>query len=133
MFLFDTDVVSALMRRSASEALVQRIARVAPEEQAISAITVGELSYGVARVGRTDLMARVRLVIADMRVLSFDSPAAELYGPLRARLEKRGATVAEADLRIAAIALLHDCVLVTGNVRHFARIDGLRVENWLRA
>lgn len=132
MVLFDTDVISALMRRRVTDGLLQRLARLDPEEQAISAITVGELSYGVARVGRTDLMARARLVISGMRVLAFDAAAAELYGPLRARLEKRGLKVAEADLRIAAIALLHDCVLVTGNVRHFARVDGLRVENWLR-
>ncbi len=54
-----------------------------------------------------------------------------MYGQLRAELESTGERVAEPDLRIAAIVLARDATLVTGNVRHFARIPELRVENWL--
>jgi tRNA(fMet)-specific endonuclease VapC len=64
-------------------------------------------------------------------VIPFDAAAAERYGALRAQLEAAGQRLAEADLRIAAIALAHDLTLVTGNVRHFARVPELRVENWL--
>jgi tRNA(fMet)-specific endonuclease VapC len=46
-------------------------------------------------------------------------------------LEERGFTRSEPDLRIAAIALQHGLTVVTGNVRHFAGISGLAVENWL--
>ena len=53
------------------------------------------------------------------------------YGQLRAELERAGRRVAEPDLRIAAIALARDATLVTANVRRFARIPDLRVENWL--
>jgi tRNA(fMet)-specific endonuclease VapC len=64
-------------------------------------------------------------------VLPFDRPAAETYGRLRAELERAGTPLSEPDLRIASIALTHDLTVVTGNVRHFARVSGLRVENWL--
>ena len=46
-------------------------------------------------------------------------------------LERAGTRLAEPDLRIAAIALTHDFTVVTGNVRHFGRVSGLRVENWI--
>lgn len=131
-YIFDTDVLSVLLRKQPSDALKQRLARLAPTSQFTTTITVGELSYGAHKIGRLDLLARVRQVIASVGVLPFDSAAAEVYGPLRARLEKKGRKLDEADLRIASIAMANDCRLVTGNVRHFARIEELEVEDWLR-
>ena len=54
-----------------------------------------------------------------------------MYGRLRAELERNGRPLAEPDLRIAAIALARELTLVSGNARHFGRVPGLRVENWL--
>lgn len=130
-YLFDTDVISGLLRRSSMTKLHRRIARVPARAQCTTTITLAELSYGAHKVGKLDLYARVRAILSDLEVLSFDVAAAEQYGPLRARLERKGLKLDEADLRIASIALVHDCTLVTGNVRHFARIEDLRVENWL--
>ncbi len=130
-YLFDTDVLSALMSRSGLERLHQRLARVPARAQFTSSITFGELSFGAHRAGRLELLARSRLLLSQLAVLPFDAAAAEVYGPLRARLEKRGAKLDEADLRIASIAIANDCTLITGNVRHFARVDELRIDNWL--
>ncbi|MBN1832763.1 MAG: hypothetical protein JW896_11700 [Deltaproteobacteria bacterium] len=58
--------------------------------------------------------------------------SAEIYGKIRAELEKKGTALTEPDMRIASIALCHKLVLVTGNVKHFSRISGLTIENWLR-
>lgn len=63
--------------------------------------------------------------------LPFDLAAAERYGSLRAKLERTGRRLAGADLRIACVALVNDCTLVTGNLKSFARLEGLSVENWL--
>lgn len=130
-YLFDTDVISGLLRRSSMTKLHQRIARVPARAQCTTTITLAELSTGAHKVGKLDLYARVRAILSDLEVLTFDVAAAEQYGPLRARLERKGLKLDEADLRIASIALVHDCTLITGNVRHFARIEDLRVENWL--
>lgn len=130
-YLFDTDVISGLLRRDSLTKLHQRIARIPSRSQCTSTITLAELSYGAHKVGKVDLYARVRLILSDLEILSFDLAAAERYGPLRARLEKKGAKMDEADLRIASIALVHGCTLITGNVRHFARVEELSVENWL--
>lgn len=131
-YLFDTDVLSALLRREPPRELHQRLARVPVKDQGTTTITLGELSYGAHKAARIDLYARIRLILVDVETLGFDVPAAEQYGPLRATLERRGTKMDEADLRIACIALAHDRTLATGNVRHFARVEGLRVENWLK-
>ena len=131
-YCFDTDVLSAVMRRDPPMHLVRRLAATPPDEQATTAVTLGELLYGAAKRGSPSLAARVRdLVTSALFVLPFDEPAAEVYGALRASLEAAGTRLAEPDLRIASIALAREVVLVTGNVRHFARVPGLEVENWL--
>ena len=132
MYCLDTDVLSAVLRREPPLHLVRRLARVSPDEQFTTAINLGELLYGASRRGSPDLASRVRaLVLSAAVVLPFDSAAAEVYGPLRARLEREGKRLDEPDLRIASIALAHGLTLITGNVRHFARVPDLRVDNWL--
>jgi tRNA(fMet)-specific endonuclease VapC len=133
-YLFDTDVLSNLLRRNPMIGLVKRLASIDPDDQFTSSVTLGELVYGAHRVpDRTELLLhRIDTVIpAEMAVLAFDEPAARRYGQLRAKLESAGTPIGDADMRIAAIALAHGLTLVTGNVRHFARVPGLTVENWL--
>lgn len=133
MFLFDTDVVSNLILPVPSPALIRRLAAVSPDDQFTTAITVGELVYGAHRTDRADYFLR-RLheeVLSNLAVLPFDRDAANVFGRLRAQLERAGTPLPEPGLRIAAIALARSLVLVTGNVRHFVRVPGLNVENWL--
>jgi tRNA(fMet)-specific endonuclease VapC len=132
VYCFDTDVLSATMRRDPSLPLIRRLAQVPAPEQFTTAITMGELLYGASRRDSARLNRQVReLIRGALTVLPFDESAAEVYGPLRARLEAEGRPLDEPDLRIASIALSRDLTLVTANVRHFARIPGLKVENWL--
>ncbi|MDA0987727.1 MAG: type II toxin-antitoxin system VapC family toxin [Chloroflexi bacterium] len=133
MYLFDTDVLSNILKQSPLPSLIARLAVVPSEDQFTSAITVGEMVYGAFRSPRRDhlLQQLEERVWPNVRVLPFDRNAGETYGRLRADLERLGTPVAEPDLRIAAIAMTHDLAVVTGNVRHFVRVPGLRVENWL--
>jgi len=132
VYCFDTDVLSATMRRAPNLALIRRLAQLPPSDQFTTAITMGELLYGAERRGSERLRTTVReLVAGALTVLPFDEAAADVYGPLRARLEAEGRRLDEPDLRIAAIALTRDLTLVTANVRHFDRVPDLRVENWL--
>jgi tRNA(fMet)-specific endonuclease VapC len=132
MYCFDTDVLSATMRRDPHLPLIRRLAQVPPAEQFTTAITLGELLYGAARRDSARLQLQIReLLRGALAVLPFDEAAAEAYGPLRARLEAAGRPLAEPDTRIASIALARNLTLVTGNVRHFDRVPDLAVENWL--
>ena len=132
MYCFDTDTLSAVIRRDPPLHLIRRLAQVAPTDQATTTINLGELLYGAARRGSEQLASRVREVVATATsILPFDEDAAEVYGPLRAQLERAGRRLDEPDLRIASIALSRELTVVTGNVRHFSRVPGLAVENWL--
>jgi tRNA(fMet)-specific endonuclease VapC len=132
MYCFDTDVLSATMRRDPHLPLIRRLAQVPPSEQFTTAITLGELLYGAERRSGARLRDRVRdLICGALAVLPFDEAAAEVYGPLRAQLEAQGRRLDEPDLRIASIALSRSLTLVTANVRHFDRVPDLAVENWL--
>ena len=134
MHLFDTDILSKVVRRPAPQHLIERLYALPSPERFTSSITMGELYYGAFRLQRfgTGLLERIRLLpIEDGQVLPFDARTAQLFGGLKADLERRGTPLAEADLRIAAIALAHGLTMVTANVRHFERVPGLLVENWL--
>ncbi|MBI2886979.1 MAG: PIN domain-containing protein [Chloroflexi bacterium] len=134
MYLLDTDILSHVLRRSPPLHLIARIADTPSEAQFTSAITLGELYYGAYRLGRdaSGLLLRLDQLLADGRVvLPFDEAAARRYGELRADLERRGTPLGDADLRIASIALNRGLAVVTGNLRHFQRVPGLTVENWL--
>jgi tRNA(fMet)-specific endonuclease VapC len=133
-YCFDTDVLSATMRRDPPLHLIRRLAATPADDQCTTSITLGELVYGATKAGSDRLAEKVRQVVMDaLRVLPFDARAAEVYGSLRASLEAAGKRLAEPDLRIASIALADDLTLITGNIRHFARVPDLRVDDWLRA
>jgi tRNA(fMet)-specific endonuclease VapC len=131
-YCFDTDVISAAIKPAPPLHLIRRLATVPAAEQFTTSITVAELIYGACRAGRESLTARVEAVVRSAQVvLPFDTAAARRFGELKAELERRGEPLAEPDLRIAAIVLSHDLTLVTRNVRHFRRVPGLVVENWI--
>jgi tRNA(fMet)-specific endonuclease VapC len=134
MYLLDTDILSNLLRRTPSATLLTKLASVPSEQQFTSSITLGELVYGAHRSkARTDsLLQRLdETLLPNLPVLPFDVPAGRRYGEVRAELERRGTPIGDADLRIASIALARNLAVVTGNVRHFRKVPGLAVENWL--
>ncbi len=109
------------------------MATTAREDRTTSSITLSELLFGAHRAGArsTELLTRIRAALPRSPLIPFDDAAAEEYGRLRAHLEAQGTPIGQADTQIAAIALANDLTVVTGNVRHFERVPGLTVENWL--
>jgi len=134
MYLLDTDILSNLMKRSPSTILIAKLASIPVDQQFTSSVTLGELVYGVHRLppARTDALLEQleRTLLPNLPIIPFDVAAAYQYGEVRAQLERQETPLGEADLRIAAIALAHGFIVVTGNVRHFKRVPGLSVENW---
>lgn len=98
----------------------------------VTAISVGELMHGAYKSSHpTQNISRVDVLLAAVRILPFDSQAARRFGWLKTHLEKAGLKLATADLQIAAITLTQDVPLVTHNQKHFNRVPGLVLEDWL--
>jgi len=127
-YMLDTNIVSLLLRRHT--ALVDRVQDHSMSSLCVSAITAGELAFGLARRPEaTRLKIAVDEFLLRVDVLPWDGAIAEVYGALRARMEIAGKNLAPLDRLIAAHALGTSTVLVT-NDRVFGQVPDLQIEDW---
>jgi len=133
MYLFDTDTVSNVLKRKPSESLMTRLETVPATEQFISTITIAEIVYGamLSEHSERHMESLKTVLLPSLQVVVFDETAAYEAGRIRVELERAGQPLSVTDIQIAAIAIARNMLLVTGNLRHFRRIKGLRVENWI--
>lgn len=133
MYLFDTDILSNIVKQRPSPLLLEKLRDLPKDLQFTSAINIGEIYYGAYRSPKKEqiLDAFGRYVFPNINIVPFDPKCGEIFGILKADIEKSGIGCSEPDLRIAAVALGHNLILVTGNTRHFERLPGLRIQNWL--
>jgi predicted nucleic acid-binding protein len=129
-FLFDTDAISEVLRKKPAPAYLRWLAEIPQAEQFTSAVAVGELFRGAFRSKEPkrhleNIETRVLLALT---VLPFDVPIARIYGEIQAQLAGMGKILEDADLQIAATAIHHGLEMVTGNLQHFERIPGLRLQ-----
>ena len=130
-YLLDTNIVSDLVRRPQGR-IAQHIREVGEAQVCTSVIVAAELRYGAAKKGSQRLTAQLEAVLSALDVVSFEAPADEAYGLIRARLERAGQPIGANDLLIAAHAVAIGCAIVTDNELEFGRIEGLLRETWLR-
>ena len=129
-YMLDTNICIYLRRRRPPH-VVRRFAELKKGEAVISAITYGELRYGAEKnAARESLIASLSELIALIPVEPMHASAGEAYGSIRAALERRGETIGNNDLWIAAHARAAGLTLVTNNEREFKRVPGLQIENW---
>ena len=137
MIVLDTNVVSELMRGEPAAAVVDWVDRQPGNEVYLTAVTLAELLYGIARLpeGRrkTTLAGLVEeMVVEDFehRVVSFDETAAAHYADIAVRRERTGRPISTADAQIAAICRSHDAVLATRNTSDFTDTGIVVVNPW---
>jgi tRNA(fMet)-specific endonuclease VapC len=130
-YLLDTNIVTAYLKRHPSVRQRIRAAERAGRPVRLNAVSYYETKRGLLAIGAVRQLAAFErlwrvlgIVMIDQAVLD---KAAELYAELRAS----GQLIEDADLLIAAIALVHDMTLVTNNTAHFTRITSLQIEDWL--
>ncbi|MCK6451938.1 MAG: type II toxin-antitoxin system VapC family toxin [Alphaproteobacteria bacterium] len=131
-YLLDTNIVSDLVRNPQGR-VTSRIRQVGEANVCTSVIVAAELRYGATKRASPRLASQLEAVLAAIEVLPFETPDDVTYGRLRWQLEADGRPIGGNDLLIAAQALTHAYTIVSDNEREFARIEGLRLENWLRA
>lgn len=134
-YLLDTCIIATILNKEQGyDHLEDRVATAPRGSLHISAITAVEIWVGLARP-RTPRAKNVvfEALLRRARVLAFDETAARQAFTLRRYLEQTGREIGRMDPLIAAQAIAAGAVCVTDNVRHFLRIPGLTIENWLRA
>ena len=133
-YLLDTNVVSEPLRPRPSRNVLRRLGSHGGEA-AIASIAWHELLFGCARLPRSRRREAIEryledVVLPSFPILDYDRTAAEWHARERARLAAAGRTPPFIDGQIAAIACVHDLVLVTGNKADFRGFKELRVEGW---
>ncbi|WP_118782311.1 type II toxin-antitoxin system VapC family toxin [Haemophilus haemolyticus] len=127
MYMLDTNTVSYFFRKVSS--VVERLRLLNPEILCISSVTAAELFYGVAKRNNLQLSQFLDAFLSAISILEWDTKTAEIYGKLRAEMEKEGKVMGVQDQMIAAYALANECVLVTSD-KAFEFVPNLILENW---
>jgi tRNA(fMet)-specific endonuclease VapC len=130
-YLLDTNIVSDLVRNPQG-IVAHHIRQVGEAQVCTSIIVAAELRYGAAKRNSARLSAQLEAVLGALEVLPLEPPADATYGSLRTSLEQAGTPIGGNDLLIAAQAVTLGHSVVTDNTKEFARVAGLRHENWLR-
>ena len=134
IWLLDPNTLAYLINRSpGAERIKRRLSGRSPGEVRLSAITLSEVQYGLAR-GDVSLERREAFagLLELFEVEAYPPAAARDFGEIRVALERAGRRIGPYDLLIAAHARHIGAVLVTNNEREFRRVPGLSVQNWLK-
>ncbi len=129
MIFLDTDICIELLRGN-RKIIEKRIRR--SDAVAVSFLTVGEIFYGAEK---SSAPAKNRTMVEEfllsVEIVHSDFSMMKKFGEIKALISDKGAPLPDADLLIAATVLCHGGLLVAGNTKHFRRIPGLEIENWL--
>lgn len=129
MYLIDTDTI--IYNLKGSDAVTKNLQLHIEDPIKISIVTLMELYFGAYKSEKVAVnLAKVRTIENSFEVVAADKGSAEIYGMLKATLEKSGTPLDDFDLIIAACALAHNLILVTNNIKHFSRVEGLKLTNW---
>ncbi len=131
MFLLDINICNYIIDKN-PRSVVERIMHYKPNQIMLSAISIGELEYGVSK-GKNRERNRIALIdfASGFDIVPFTDSDAEIFGIIRADLERKGQTIGSYDMQIAAQAISRGLALVTNTTNEFERIKGLKLENWV--
>lgn len=129
-YLLDTNTCIRYLNH-ADSAVTRQILTTPREQIFLCHVVKAELYYGAYK--STKQGANLQLLsqfFTQFATLPFDDSAADVYGRIRAELERQGTPIGPNDLMIAAIALAYRAILVTHNTREFGRVAGLALVDW---
>jgi tRNA(fMet)-specific endonuclease VapC len=132
MYLLDTNICIYIIKNKPVE-VVNKLKRKMSKEIFVSSITVAELEYGVEKSSFPE-KNRVALIqfLSIFKVLKFDDRDAVEFGKIKVALERSGMPIGPMDLLLAAQARSKKLILVTNNTGEFERVEGLRIEDWVK-
>ena len=127
--VIDTDTISYFLRGNESVK-----AKFIAHQNKLASTTVNysELIYGLTKKDSKQYLPKVERIFENIKLYSFDKKSAKTFGILKATIQQKGIVVADMDLMIASIAMAYDEVLISNNLKHFSKIEGLCVESWVK-
>jgi tRNA(fMet)-specific endonuclease VapC len=129
-YMLDTDICVYVMKNYPAD-LREKFNMLA-EQLCMSSITLGELHYGAEKsLRRAENLTAIEHFVARLDVLAFGDRAAAHYGQVRAELERAGTPCGPHDMQIGGHARSEGMIVVTNNLREFARMPGVRAESWV--
>lgn len=129
-YLLDTNICIALLR--GNKTVARKLIEIGEGHCCLSVITLYELMFGAYySKHEAQEIPKVKTFVGRFPVISL-LDCAEEYALRKTQLRSSGIMIDEFDLMIAATALSGNYILVTDNLKHFQRIDGLKVENWIQ-
>lgn len=132
MICFDRNAIIGVLRRSPRQLVIRFDEQLSSGKVAISSLVIFELSFGIAksRLKSENQQRLADFLSGPINILPFDAEDGREAGEIRAGLERLGTPIGAYDAFIAAQARRRDALLVTGNMREFSRVPGLRCEDW---
>ena len=130
-YMLDTNICIYIIKHQ-PENVIQKFMKHDPDDICMSAITYAELAHGVEK-SQAKEKNRIALMVllSEIHIVPFDDLAAQIYGEVKADLQKKGTPIRPMNTLIAAHAKAMNLVLVTNNTKEFARVDGLELEDWV--
>ena len=131
IYMLDTNICIYAMKNK-PEHVLRRLKKELNSGLCISSVTLAELEYGMMHSSNPakNKQALLRFLVP-LTALPFDAAAAAEYGAIRSYLMSNGTPIGPLDMLIAAHAKAENLILVTNNVREFARVPNLKIENWV--
>ena len=131
MRLLDTNICIYILKNKPLEVL-DKFKKFDIGELKLTSITVAELYFGAYNSSYLEKnISVIDRFLIPFEILNFDEKAAMEYGKIKAKLYKVGNIIGELDMQIASIAISNNLILVTNNLKEFARIENLDFENWI--
>ncbi len=129
-YLIDSDILINFLK--GKQEVVEILSKIPINELYISRINYTELIYGAYNSTKINQNLKVIEPFLDsFEVLEFTKISSLIFAKEKARLKKGGNIIADMDLMIASIAIENDCTLISNNIKHFDRIQNLKLESKL--
>jgi len=132
MYLLDTNICIYIIKKKPVDVL-KTLKTKLKKNIYVSSITIAELEYGVAK-SQFPEKNKIALIefLSIFNILPFDDIDAVEFGMIKTDLEKKGKIIGPMDLLIAGQAKSKKLILVTNNIKEFERVEGLKIENWVK-
>jgi tRNA(fMet)-specific endonuclease VapC len=130
LYLLDTNIISELIKNPRG-VIFSKIQEVGEDKVCTSIIVACESRFGAKKKNSPKLIEKLEIILNSIEILPLNHPIEQYYAEIRTDLEQQGTPIEGNDLLIAAHALTLNLTVITANVREFARVPNLKVENWL--